>query len=392
MQYVEDDMNDLFRRAADKYTPNPGDSGWKTIQPQLSTEPAVTASPVTERKAKNALYLLLLLPLLSGILVHYYDKIHADKKSLANSGNAVKQNNRQQNNNEFNHHKKTITVTTKNNAELGKTYYLKKIFRQENSYDTTQIIRHNDIESVYKNNFLSVYRTFKLSPPPFTREAAILPQITNADITSSASVNKILPVKQKRFYMGIAIGPEFNQVKSQGFKKAGLNAGVIAGYKLNKNVSVEAGLQYKKKYYFSDGKYFNMDKNISMPSDMKVLSLTGSSNVLEIPLGLKYQAVHKNAAALFATASISSNILLKENNNYRVSVNGVRQNMNGLYKKVSTGFASSVDFSIGYEYAIGKQSNVRIQPYLQIPVKSMGVGHMQVMSAGVNIAVTRSFH
>ena len=87
-----------------------------------------------------------------------------------------------------------------------------------------------------------------------------------------------------------------------------------------------------------------------MPAEMKVLSLEGSSNMYQLPVAFKYDIIYKKGIHLFSSAGISSYILTKEKNDYQVSMNGVQQNMQGMYKHVSAGFASSIDVSIGYEY------------------------------------------
>ena len=70
-------------------------------------------------------------------------------------------------------------------------------------------------------------------------------------------------------------------------------------------------------------------------------------------------------------------------------MNGVQQNMKGMYKSVSAGFASSIDMSVGYEYTTRNGAGIRIQPYLQVPLKGMGMGSMQVLSTGIHIAYVR---
>ncbi|HJS55404.1 MAG TPA: hypothetical protein VJ765_12700, partial [Chitinophagaceae bacterium] len=78
-----------------------------------------------------------------------------------------------------------------------------------------------------------------------------------------------------------------------------------------------------------------------------------------------------------------------EKNNYLVEMSGVQQTMNGAYKNKSRSLAATFDISAGYEHKIGKSNYFRIEPYIQFPLKGMGVGSMQMISTGLRIGVTK---
>jgi hypothetical protein len=180
-------------------------------------------------------------------------------------------------------------------------------------------------------------------------------------------------------YFGLSFGPSLSRIKSGGLGRIGYDIGILAGYRL--------------KYYFSDGKYFSMDKvRSSMPSGMEVLDLHGSTTIFEIPLRIKYDVIPVGRARLFLMAGISSGIMTNEKNNYRTSMNGSEQNLAGAYNHVSGYFANSLDLSFGYENKIGKIGNFRIEPYMKIPLKGTGVGALPVVSTGLHIAFTRFSH
>jgi hypothetical protein len=398
MQHVEENMDDLFRKAADNYMPNPGESRWDAVEPQLLNEPAASAAPVMVIKKKEKRNgLLLLLPFIAGGLSYYFIN-HNNEKPLTTISNSTKQiyrqaqNQQQKNDGKLNVNKEKVYWNLKNNTGSQKITYAQNTSAVDPNVSMQNISKRNImVESSAEKLPGLVKEISKTLPVATTEENINIGRDTNTQINHASSAKKIIiATKYKRVYAGIVLGPEFNQVKNQGFRKAGFNAGLIAGYKLNKNISVETGLLYSKKYYFTDGKYFDK-KASSMPADMQIISLKGSRNLFEIPLDVKYNIVYAKASSVFASAGISSYILLKENNQYHASVNGNQQNLKGLYKNVSTGLVSSIDFSIGYEHTIGKQSAVQIRPYMQIPVKGLGAGNMQILSTGINIGITRSF-
>ena len=62
--------------------------------------------------------------------------------------------------------------------------------------------------------------------------------------------------------------------------------------------------------------------------------------------------------------------------------------MHSTYKKDGRYFAAAADIGFGYEKDLGK-NHLRFEPYLQLPVKGIGVGDLRVKTAGIRIALTR---
>jgi hypothetical protein len=201
---------------------------------------------------------------------------------------------------------------------------------------------------------------------------------------------KKAPGRNKGIYFGAVAGPLFDEVRNQGLKKTGFSTGIITGYKFKKYLSVETGILFAKKPYFSTGKYFSMDKiGSSMPVGMEILSLEGNNLVLEIPVKLKYDFFYRNKRNIFISAGITSYIKTHERNNYLVMMNGLQQSMISSYKNKSRSLAATFDISIGYEQKISKSNHIRIEPYLQIPLKGMGVGSMSMISTGFRLGLTK---
>jgi Outer membrane protein beta-barrel domain len=204
-----------------------------------------------------------------------------------------------------------------------------------------------------------------------------------------------IPVKKspeiRGLYLGLSAGPQWNQVEGQGYNKTGFNLGLIAGFSFSKKLATESGIFYSKKYYYSDGKYFHMKKNPGTPS-MEVISLEGSSNVVEIPIKIKYDLIDKKKGELFITAGLSTYILTKENNQYYALINGTPQNSTVSYEKRKTYLAGGMNLSAGYSIHLKKKTDIRIEPYLQIPFKGTGVGSMRVTTTGLNIGISRNLH
>jgi len=189
-------------------------------------------------------------------------------------------------------------------------------------------------------------------------------------------------------YAGIIAGPQISQTKQQGFGNAGLSGGLIAGFHLNEKISIESGLVISNKQFSSSGEFFDMSKiSASMPSGMKLLQINSKSTVLEIPLDLNYKLCKLKKGRLFAAGGLSSYIIISEHNQYQASVNGINEMISGNYSGNQSYFAAAAKVGAGYEWNAGNGLNLRVNPYVLIPLKTIGMGSMPVVSAGIYLGI-----
>src|SRR5437764_1267056 len=88
MQDINNNMDDLFRKAVDNYTLQPGESSWDTIVSQLSNDDATIPVDINHKKnsAANGIFLLVLLLIpLSTAMFSFYHGGNASAKA----GNAA---------------------------------------------------------------------------------------------------------------------------------------------------------------------------------------------------------------------------------------------------------------------------------------------------------------
>jgi hypothetical protein len=413
MQHVDQHMDDLFRNAAENYQLK-STQEWERIAPYLNV-PATPAAAVVKPTKKYPWLILALLLLLSPLLLIPLKKekpipgaqsaetnipVRKTIDPIQSPVNSIKQQ------------------TTKDQDQLiqAKAPELLQIgIRQarpsfQKEADNTNIAEN----TLTKMNPLPEHPVSNLNLP--IAEVSAIPEavkIRNSankmELQSPTKINtKIWPVPEtdqepvafipvtkspeiRGLYLGLSTGPQWNQVEGQGYTKTGFNLGLTAGFSFNKKLATESGIFYSKKYYYSDGKHFHMKKNPGTPS-MEVISLEGSSNVVEIPIKIKYDFIDKKKGELFITAGLSTYILTKENNQYYALINGTPQNSTVSYDKRKTYLAGGMNLSAGYSIHLKKKTDIRIEPYLQLPFKGTGVGSMRVTTTGLNIGITRNLH
>ena len=200
--------------------------------------------------------------------------------------------------------------------------------------------------------------------------------------------NKNKKQKNKFLYAGIIGGPDISTVKSHSVKNTGFNMGIILGYQLNKKLSIETGLMWDKKFYYSEGKYFSTRK-IYLPPNAKITNVNGNCSMIEIPLNVKYNFKSSGKTNWFTAAGLSSYFMKKENYKYTIVSTGAPYPYSKTYNQSSTFLLSALNVSAGYSRFLGKNTSLRVEPYAKIPLKGVGIGSLPITSVGVNMGVTK---
>ena len=321
MQHLEENnMNDdLFNKAAAGYPLRVNSGDWERLSARWEQQSAAVAKQ-RNRGLKKYFLPLLLLAFLTGssLFLFFYGNIKKDitkiagkypqqdersptvmsiRKSVfqqsdhkAGNENADRQKSKSQMTN-------TSGESTMTKQTLEKQYYLNEHFSNGISKINEGKTKATDDEDMLITKPVAPLQSHKIIPladvmgerNPKKIEG---PEIdVNPNIAASGKNNPLM-VKQRisraGFYIGAEFGPEINQVKGQGFNSATGHLGIIAGYEINRRLSLETGLLYSGKKYFSNGQYFDTEKIMStMPAGMKLMALNSKLALLEIPLKAK---------------------------------------------------------------------------------------------------------
>ncbi len=417
MQDLDQNMDDLFRKAADDYPLKLNESQWDEIAAlpeQRHLNKAAAKNPIS-KKYTGLLIIFLSLLLTTGLITNRFQAIKQISQPSPPVENkmiipGVTNKTTDYTNNKLTEKKQprqknyTSQPTLQSFIDYSSSIAKKETIQKKSKKDFSFKDQSNQSPetSLVNTNLLTKNTTETSNSIAPVIEKEILAESNKTEVDKDSihqtenqllietPTEKMAPGRNKGVYFGAVAGPLFDEVKNQGLKKTGFSAGIIAGYQFKKHLSVETGLLFAKKPYFSTGKYFSMDKiSNSMPVGMEILSLEGNNYVLEIPVKLKYDFSYRTKSNFFLSAGITSYIKTHEKNDYLVLINGLQQNMISSYKNKSRSLAATFDISIGYEHKISKSNHIRIEPYLQIPLKGMGVGSMSMISTGFRIGLTK---
>ena len=427
MQFVNDDMDDLFRESAENYPLNTGKPGWEQVLQKMQ-DANVESKTYTQPESKRKYYftLLLLLPMFL-ICNHFSDKSigRTETNEMKSKGTAQTTKTSAAetadrslttaaiNNENKNEMANTTGLNRKSpeNTSLGGTEYPVGFNKEKNSNDfIAKQDRNTNIQAVNKeNNYNTDLAEAGFSDNTQNDDAPGVqadkneenidekkPIIQEATQKEDSTV-KEQPVekqlkenkkKEKQLYIGFLVGPDYSMVKSRTTNRAGYSVGLLAGYRFAKNLSIETGILWDRKRYKVEGQHFNKEKmNLLMHSNL--LKVWGYCDMFEVPINLRYDFSNKGNHSWFATAGVSSYLMKKEDYGYAYERYGNQYQGWKSYENASSNWLSVANISIGYQRKLGNIGQLRIEPYLKLPLGGVGIGDMRLQSSGVYVGFTR---
>lgn len=426
MQYVNDDMDDIFRRAAESYPLDTSGADWNKVLAGLQGQ--VTAKePPKKGNQRRYLWLLMLLPL--GLVCNYY--YDRDKGTTGvNSGNSKQGHDfpsvetvaRSTRNVSGENSANNIDMTGSGNETsivsqpgISSTPQTKTLVFQKGgkNFNTTGDNGQSNITGKRNSKFNPGVKSSDWEYINLNQDQEIKSR-RNMTYTGFISMNKMdLPVaviqpstkyqglaieqqkktglerNPKKFYVGLMGGIDVTTIEFQKASRNGFDYGMLAGYKIGRKWAVEAAAFMDKKYYYTEGKYFKND-GIYMPPNSWITDVDGYCRMWDISLGGSYLFSQRNKSGWFAAAGVSSYIMKKENYDYTYYYAGTGASAvhSKTYYNESKNLFSNINISMGYTHRLGKISDLRVEPYMKLPVQGVGVGNLSLYSAGVHIGIT----
>lgn len=427
MQYVNDDMDELFRRAAKDYPLKTNSADWEKVKKKLAD-----AAPDGEQKPSNGnnrrhfLWLLLLLPL-PWICEQYTGD---ENRAVAESVQEAKKPGVTVKNSSVKTNPTTINSSSDLGAPASETASVPVLTASGLSGNSNEIGLSNSTGSfmVFKNTQKSRQAASELQTrgvlsaekatqesaghtqgvPTNTTDQAVAiqahaeednPKIDTASLakteapTDSSSIAPS-PKKQqkqertKRFYAGVLGGLDITSIKMQEVKDVGYDAGLVVGYVIDKRWSVEAGLLSSEKAYYTKGEY--LPKAYVLPGT-KLQDAEGDCRMWEVPLLVRYQFKEGKKGGWFAAAGASSYFMKYEDYTYTYyyMATGQEVERSRKYDYKSNHLFAAAQFSGGYNYKMSKTVGVRVEPYIKLPLQKVGYYDLPLTSFGVHLGVTK---
>lgn len=267
---------------------------------------------------------------------------------------------------------------------------------ESNGPENPETLRENmlgnaDIGQLQRNHYPIAAQTIStlpephLSTPQIAGRAAISSQ---QGISSPAEFSRSRD--ESRFSVGFALAPDMSTAGSlSDFHDPGYKLGIQVNYKLTSNLSVSTGAVHSTvRYAAGTGNY---NPSIYWTGDIAPEETIAECLILDIPLNLKYNFLNFNNSRFFATAGISSYIMLNEKYEftYEETYGGYDEELMTQWED-RTGtrhWISNAGISVGYELDVHPNWSLQAEPFLKIPVRDVGWGNVKLYSMGTFVSV-----
>jgi hypothetical protein len=184
--------------------------------------------------------------------------------------------------------------------------------------------------------------------------------------------------------LSFVASPDINNVKGFSQNKVGTNAGLLLTLGVSRKWSITTGAIYADKPYMTDfANYATTYKFNTNPQ-----SVSASCIVLDIPINVGYQVYNKGANKFSVGSGLSSYFMLREN--YTFNYAGGYPDGPATYnvRNKNQHIMGILNLNATYQREISSKFGVAIQPYYKLPLTGIGVGQVNLKSAGVAVGVT----
>lgn len=302
--------------------------------------------------------------------------------------------------------KKVNKAGETNNTVSAKTAKDRAVSAKSAQSETTPAIKEQEIvnkpsDTKDAGKTQAISETLKNADAKSKTDAVVVPKETSseikksneplkeivkaADTTVSNTQKAVSKTKSsftnKHFYGGLLYATDKSSLKFEPNPGKGYSWAVVLGYKLNKTLSIETGFHIEKKEYFSTGESF-VNKKI-LPATGTILWVESENKLIEIPVTLKIDYLNTRKHNLFATVGFSSYLVNREFYEYEEEINGVLHEGSVLYTNKTSNLFATANLSLGYQFKFGNIGNLRIEPYVNLPLRGIGKGKEPVISRGV---------
>lgn len=264
---------------------------------------------------------------------------------------------------------------------------------------TSSMMLANTTDSRIEVPSLASIPVYKPTPATVTarREGVIhrmfapIPKITPETVPSATDRHEPTLAKSVdgRWTLSIAAAPDLSGTQPLSGQLSG-NIGLIGTYRLNRRLSLSAGVLYAKKRYRTDFAQYRPSGGWSDPQLLSTL-VYADCNVLDIPLNLNFDIAHRHRSTWFASIGASSYLMLSETYDYtyppheygypkKITIHNQNRHILGIG-----------NVSVGYRQQVNPTFSISVQPFVKVPLTGIGNGNLKLYSTGVAVSADIDF-
>jgi|GEM_PF-2134993 len=340
----------------------------------------------------------------------------SDKKNITDS-NAVKENSKKQ---RTSTEDKEVNLTTMSEVvysdKAKSSPFVYEADINSNSKEqqrSTNLIHEDDIKHVTANDLVNTEN--QVSKSKILEQVNSVEQksnelemmaglpIQNLNMISKDSKFNIRDLelsspKSHRVSYQLILGKEWSSVgMTSNNIKNGFRLGAGIAYQFGKRFQFSTGFVYSKKFYETDGANYTPQPQFRWTDDVVPETVSGKCDVFEIPLDFTYYFKGYDKNSFFISAGANTYLMNSEWYDLQFSDPDRMADPN-IRKSIST---EDIDgkcihyfgigmVSAGYQKYMTGNTAVQIGPYVQLPFTGIGMGSVDLYSAGVQLKVSFS--
>lgn len=185
-------------------------------------------------------------------------------------------------------------------------------------------------------------------------------------------------------FVRLALSPDYSSIDYGKTGKAGVNLGPMVEYSISPRFSISTGAIWSKKLY--DQK--DPEKTYGQgPGAVQADMLDANCRIIDLPLNVTYYLFPGRKTSLFVTAGASSYLMLDEKYVYTVYNGYYNYEYEESYSNKNMEWFSMLNLSIGVQHQVGKRCFIQGEPFFKAPMKGVGQGKVDLVSAGVFVSL-----
>jgi len=190
--------------------------------------------------------------------------------------------------------------------------------------------------------------------------------------------------------IGFTFGADYTDAGGIPNNQFSNNVGITLGYYLTSKLSVNTGLIYSNKFYWSPGHGLDRPAYYTSPGNQPstfayspdIEFVNGACNMYEVPLTLRYDFAKNDRSKFFVNAGLSSYFMLKQTYIYFFHSGGRQMAWKANDEAQANYWFGVGDLSFGLETDIGKGFSFQAEPFFRIPLTKMGLENLKMYSYG----------
>jgi hypothetical protein len=224
---------------------------------------------------------------------------------------------------------------------------------------------------------------------PAIASVDILPKTSSGNPIGSTAkpgkkgVSKAGLAYHPQFALSVIASPELNGVNSLQQNTAGSNFGVLFSVGVLKKFTVSTGATYSTKPYATA--FANYHTSYKFKTNPQ--SITADCRVLDIPINVDYQVYSKHRNKISIGSGLSSYIMMHESYEYNYADPATVGPEYFNVKNPNKYLFSILNLQATYQRQINSKVGISLQPYLKLPLSTIGVSQVRLQTAGLAVGL-----